>query len=209
MFFKTIFFLFLTFFSPFSLLYSAELKGFVRSVNYEGHSFSVDVPPLQRVKMNASTQFEGETGQEAFKKHLQEGDYVRVEGSQGSNGLWLATKVEVQKNKSESKTNEIQVKFNQSFLLEVLQTAQVEDSNLELYFSQLVDELCDTGMDCVDKGKLTLKIIVKRGSEAKTIELVTEGSRKPIKPVSVEALGFRVELIEVGEYAAMLVVRKS
>ncbi len=212
MFFKTISYLFFIIIfqsTSATLTYSAELQGFVRSVNYEGHSFSVDVPPLQRVKINASTQFEGETGQEAFKQHIREGDYVRIEGSLSSNALWLAKKVEVQKNKAENKSNEIQVKLNQSFLLEVLQTAKVEDSSLEVYFSQLVDEFCDTGMDCVDKGKLTLKIIVKQGKESKTIELVTEGSRKPLKPVGVEALGYKIELIEAGEYAAMLVVRKN
>lgn len=202
-------FFLISFFMSSSFAVATELKGYVRSINYEANSFSLDLPPLERVLINSATKVEGQLGTEAFQKSIREGDYVRVEASSSSKGLWLASELEVQKKTIEKKENEIEAKLSQNFLLEVVQTAKVEDSDFQIYFSQLVDELCAKGMDCVDQGKLTLKFIAKRGKESKAFELITQGTRKPIKPVVAELLGFKVELVEVGEYAAMLVIRKS
>lgn len=207
--FKIFSFLFLFGWIPLHLLQAAEFKGFVRTVNYEGQSFSIDGPPLERAQVSSKTKFEGETGMEAFRKNLKEGDYVRIEGKRSSNGLWAVSSVEVQKGGKEKKENELSVKLDQTFLIEVLQSAIPQGTDYQLYFSQIVDELCNTGMNCVDQGRVTVKLSLSRGKEKKEIELTSEGGRKPLKPVSVEALGLKVELIEVGEYAALLVLRKA
>lgn len=192
--------------SSISTAQAEELRGYVRSVNHEGHSFSVDRPPLQRVKIFSTTRFDAGLGYEAFKS-VKEGDYVAVQGELQPNGLFNAKEVRLVK-MAPPKMAEINVDLNQTFLLEVNQKARVKGGEVFLEGLEIVDNLCKEGLHCEGGGFIGMKIRMNKGNDNKEILLSSQGSRKPLKPVGVEAMGYRVELIEVGETAAFLVVRK-
>lgn len=200
---KIILFLFL-FLSPF-VAQAAELKGYVRSVNYEGHSFSLDVPPLQRIWVSPATSFDSGKGYEAFK-NLKEGTYVSVQGTSQSNQVMRAEVVKSLQAPLESAKGTI-VDLNQSFLIEVNQKAKVKDEDLEILAVEVFDDLCQQGLDC-ESGSMSIRLVVNKGREKKDILLTSKEGRKPVKPVVSEVLGYKIELIEMGESAAMLVVRK-
>lgn len=107
----------------------------------------------------------------------------------------------------ENRENEISVDLNQRFLLEVNQKANVKNENLSILGVEVFDDLCKQGFDC-EEGSMSIRLIVSKGKEKKDVLLTSKGGRKPIKPVGLEALGYKIELIEMGESAAMLVVRK-
>lgn len=190
-----------------SPVWATEVKGYVRSVNYEGHSFSVDVPPLQRVWVFPSTKFDAGLGYEAFKS-IKEGDYVAVQGSVQSNGLFTAKEVRLVK-MAPPKTGEMNVDLNQTFMLEVNQKARVKGEEVVLEGIEMYDTLCKEGLNCEGEGSIGMKVRVSKGGDKKEILLTSQGSRKPVKPVGVDALGYRVEMVEAGESAAVLVVRKQ
>ncbi|GEM_PF-5941552 len=202
---KKLFFILFFIFLFSTSLQASEIKGYVRSVNYEGHSFSLDVPPLQRVWVSPATRFDSGAGYGAFRS-LKEGDYASIEGALQSNQIFNAQTVKLLKN-GENKGSEISVDLNQTFLLEVNQKANVKGENLSLLGVEVFDDLCKDGMNC-DEGSMSFRMVMVRGKEKKDILLKTREGRKPIKPIVSEALGYKIELIEIGESAALLVVRK-
>lgn len=186
-------------------LQAAEIKGYVRSVNYEGHSFSVDVPPLQRVWVSPATAFDSGKGYEAFK-NLKEGDYVSVEGSLQSNQVFNSRIVKALQS-PDKKGEGLLVDLNQSFLLEVNQKAELKNEGLSILGVEVFDDLCKQGLNC-EEGTLSIRLVVSKGGQKKDILLSSKDGRKPVKPVSMEVLGYKIELIEMGESSAMLTVRK-
>ena len=186
-------------------LQAAEIKGYVRSVNYEGHSFSLDIPPLQRVWVSPATQFDSGKGYEAFKS-LKEGDYVSVEGSHQSNQVFNSRLVKSLQS-PDKKGEGLLVDLNQSFLLEVNQKAVVKNEDLSILGVEVFDDLCKQGLNC-EEGTLSIRLVVSKDGQKKDILLSSKDGRKPVKPVSMEALGYKIELIEMGESSAMLSVRK-
>lgn len=201
-----LFLVLLTFF--FSTAQAAEIQGYVRSVNYEGHSFSVDVPPLQRVWVFPNTNFDSGTGYEGFKS-IKEKDYVSVDGSLQKNGLFTAKTVKLVKPIQNSKNkSELNVDLNQTFTLEVNQKAKINGENLNLKAIEMVDTLCKDGLNCEGEGSIGIRILVSNNKGKKDILLSSSGGRKPAKPIQMEALGYQIELIELGESAAVLAVRK-
>ncbi len=187
------------------LAQAAEIKGYVRNVNHEGHSFSLDVPPLQRIWVSPATSFDSGKGYEAFK-NLKEGTYVSVQGTSQSNQVMRAEVVKSLQAPLESAKGTI-VDLNQSFLIEVNQKAKVKDEDLEILAVEVFDDLCQQGLDC-ESGSMSIRLVVNKGREKKDILLTSKEGRKPVKPVVSEVLGYKIELIEMGESAAMLVVRK-
>lgn len=188
-------------------LQAASIQGYVRSVNHEGHSFSVDLPPLQRVWVSPATQFESGKGYEAFRS-IQEGDRVIVEGNLQGNGVFAAHTVKKLQPSPPSKGSMLTVELNQSFLLEVNQKAKLKNSELTLQGIEMVDTLCKEGLNCEGEGSIGMRIHVQKGGQKKDLLLSSPGGRKPVHPVVLEALGYQIELIEVGESVAMLVLRK-
>jgi len=187
-----------------SLSWGDELQGSVRNINYEGHSFSVDGPPLQRVRVSPATRFDAGSGYGAFRA-VKEGDLVSVTGSSQANQIFQAQSVKILKG-AEAKAGGLEVDLNQSFLLEVNQKAKLKGGDLEILGVEVFDDLCKEGLNC-EEGAMSIRLVVTRGKEKKDLLLTTKEGRKPLKPVSMEALGYRIELIEMGESAALLVVR--
>lgn len=190
------------------VLQAVEIQGYVRSVNYEGHSFSVDTPPLQRVWVFPTTNFDSGTGYKGFKS-IKEKDYVSVNGSLQKNGLLSAKTVKLIKPTQNSKNkSELYIDLNQSFTLEIKQKAKINGENLNLKVIEMIDTLCKEGLNCAGEGGVGIRILISNNKEKKDILLLSPGGRKPAKPIQVEALGYRVELIEIGEFSAVLSVRK-
>ncbi len=183
-----------------------EIKGYVRSVNHEGHSFSVDVPPLQRVWVYPSAKFDSESGYAGFKQ-IQDDDYVSVEGTLHSNGLLVAKKVHLLK-RTEMKGKELNVDLNQRFNLEVNQKAKISQENLTVSALEILDNFCQEGLKCGGEGSLSIRLEISKGGKKEEILLSTRGERKPTAPVQVEIFGYKVELIEMGESVAVLAIRK-
>lgn len=204
---KTSFFLVL-FLSCASISQATEVQGYVRSVNYEGHSFSVDVPPLQRVWVFPTTKFDAGSGYEGFKS-IKENDYVSVDGLLQKNGLFTAKVVKLtQPTQDRSNKSEIGININQKFTLEVNQKVRINGENLTLKGIEMIDTLCKEGLDCEGEGSIGIRVLVSGSKGKKDLLLSSSGGRKPVTPVKLEALGYIFELIEVGESSAVLVVRK-
>ncbi len=104
-------------------------------------------------------------------------------------------------------SSELNVDLNQNFLLEVNQKALVKGEGLGISAIEVIDDLCKDGLKC-DEGSMSIRLVVSKGNEKKEILLTTKDSRKPSNPVISEVLGYKIQLLEMGESAAMLVVRK-
>ena len=183
-----------------------EMEGFVRTVNYGGHSFSVDGPPLQRVWVLPSTQFDSGAGYEGFEK-VKEGDRVRVQGDLQSNGLLVAKKVSLLATPPEKEEGKM-VELGRTFLLEENQKVQVKGENLTLKGMGIIDDYCKQGRYCEGEGTISFRVKLTQGGKSQEILLSSQGGRKPVVPIKKEVMGYRLELIEVGENSASLVVRK-
>ncbi len=183
-----------------------EMEGFVRTVNHGGHSFSVDGPPLQRVWVLPSTQFDSGSGYEAFEK-IKDGDRVRVEGNLQSNGLLVARKVTLLAEPVVKEDGKV-VELGRTFLIEENQKVQVKGESLTLQGAGIIDDYCKQGRYCEGDGTISFRLKINHNGKKQEVLLSSQGGRKPVVPIKKEVMGYTFELIEVGENSASLVVRK-
>ncbi len=207
---KRLFFVLLFLSSP--LAHAETLSGVVRNINYGSHSFGLDQPPLVRVYVNASTQFELEKGKGTFQE-VKEGDRVEIEASVVPGNIYNATRVKVLGSLApvqDLSKNEINIQPSQKFLLGVGQTAILKEANktvLKIKAVDFINTLCKQGYECSGTGDVGMRLKISRGGKSEEILLTSKDSRKPVNPVKISLFDYEFQLIEAGEDVVLLMVR--